>query len=252
MYDWPEVRSETDRLWAQIRARFMDAGIDAPARLVRRNGDLPAVPGGICDIQGNVIAADPATLPPDELDIPVLWRHPALLFGQTCWGPMQVMGLAEHVVVVGQPDYSDVEGGQGVSYSSAVIMRGKGHVSPSGDGKATLPLDEMMGLRLAFNAKDSMSGFLALSRDLKSVGSGVDLFCELIETGSHRESALAVAKSSADIAAIDSRSWDLFKRFEPQATRLLQVVGWTSLCKGLPYIRSQHLPERICRLYPEF
>ena len=68
---------------------------------------------------GNVIAPDPATLPPDEFDFQTLWRHPNLLLCQTCWGPME-LGLAEHVQVVGQPSYNGFEGGQGQLYSSAI------------------------------------------------------------------------------------------------------------------------------------
>ena len=68
---------------------FSSAGIDAPEKLVRRNADLPPVPGGIRNGEGRVIAPDPATLPPDELDFPTLWKHPELLLAQTCWGPME-------------------------------------------------------------------------------------------------------------------------------------------------------------------
>ena len=68
------------------------------------------MPGGIRDGEGRVIAPDPATLPPDELIIADLWRHPGLLFAQTCWGPLE-QGLDQHVVVVGQPSYDGVEGG---------------------------------------------------------------------------------------------------------------------------------------------
>ena len=74
------------------------------------------------DAEGKLIAPDPATLPPDELDFHKLWLHPALLFAQTCWGPME-LGLSKHVQVVGQPSYDAYEGGQGELYSSALVMR---------------------------------------------------------------------------------------------------------------------------------
>ena len=102
MYDWPEARASIDAEWEGLRARLQQAGIDAPEKLVRRNADLPAVPGGIRNGEGRAIAPDPATLPPGELDFPALWKHPALLLAQTCWGPLEE-GLARHVVVVGQP-----------------------------------------------------------------------------------------------------------------------------------------------------
>src|SRR5690606_38327160 len=88
------------------------------------NADLPPVPGGIRDAEGRLIAPDPATLPPDDFDLPVLWRHPALLLAQTCWGPMEA-GLEPYVQVVGQPDYSAYEGGEGSFYSSAIVMRSR-------------------------------------------------------------------------------------------------------------------------------
>ena len=101
----PKCAAETDAQWARLRDAFRREGIDAPEKLVRRNADLPPVPGGIRDAAGALIAPDPGTLPPDELDFHELWLHPALLFAQTCWGPME-LGLAEHVQVVGQPSYS--------------------------------------------------------------------------------------------------------------------------------------------------
>src|SRR5258708_7157917 len=122
MYEWPETRAQTDAEWSRFRAFFQRAGIDAPQGIIRRNADMPAVPGGIRDSGGPGISPDPATLPPDELDFQTLWRHPQLLLCQTCWGPME-LGLAAHVQVVGQPSYKGFEGGQGQLYSSAILMR---------------------------------------------------------------------------------------------------------------------------------
>jgi hypothetical protein len=130
MYDWPETRAAVDGEWARLRDALREGAIDAPERLARRNGDLAPVPGGIHDGSGRMIAPDPATLPPNELDPHVLWRHPGLLFAQTCWGPMG-LGLAEHVRVIGQPDYSAFEGGEGELYSSAIVVRRSG-APPSG------------------------------------------------------------------------------------------------------------------------
>ena len=130
MYDWPETRAETDAEWARIRDSLRAQGVDAPESVVRRNADLPPVPGGIRDVQGRVIAPDPATLPPDEFDVHTLWVHPQLLLAQTCWGPME-LGLAEHVRFIGQPSYDAFEGGQGEFYSSAIVMRRSDDIPPS-------------------------------------------------------------------------------------------------------------------------
>ncbi|OLP42494.1 phosphate/phosphite/phosphonate ABC transporter substrate-binding protein [Rhizobium oryziradicis] len=240
MYDWPELRSETDALWASMRRRFLDHGIDAPENLVRRNADMPPVPGGIRSKDGTVIAADPATLDPDAFDLAVLWRHPGLLVANTCWGPME-FGLKDHVQVIGQSDYQGVEGGKGEFYCSAIIARkgdGEEEIAPSSVGDALLPLDFFRQKILAFNDPISLSGYLSLKRDLKALGESLEVFANRLETGAHRASVTAVARGQADIAAIDCKSWMLAQRYEP-AAKELRVIGWTAHRKGLPFIRAK-------------
>ncbi len=280
MYDWPEARVETDAEWARLRDTFREHGIDAPERLTRRNADLPPVPGGIRGADGTVLAPDPATLPPDELDFHAIWLHPKLLFCQTCWGPME-LGLSKHVQVVGQPSYNDFEGGWGEFYSSAIVMRrstpsplrggsarsagvgvakndtqtSSGHLSHKREGEPApangaplIPLDLIRGKRFAYNSLDSMSGIIALTRDLEAMGRGLDVFSELMETGAHRASIAAVAEGRADFAAIDCRSWALARRFRPKASEL-SVVGWTGRRKGLPYVTGANTPaDLVARL----
>jgi ABC-type phosphate/phosphonate transport system substrate-binding protein len=245
MYDWPEARAETDAEWALLGRMLKGHGLDAPATLIRRNADMPAVPGGIRGNGGALIAPDPSSLPPDGLDLPTLWRHPALLLAQACWGPME-FGLSEHVRVVGQPDYSAFEGGEGAFYSSAILMRsddaGRSRgATPPADGSALIPLERLAGARLAYNSADSMSGLLALTRDLEDRHSLMDLFSDVLETGGHRASVAAVAEGRADICAVDCRSWAMAQLYEPRSARLA-VVGWTRRRKGLPFISSLHCP----------
>jgi ABC-type phosphate/phosphonate transport system substrate-binding protein len=247
MYDWPEYRAEVDGQWADLRHRLRAVGVNAPERLVRRNADMPAVPGGIRDGEGNVIAPDPASLPLDELDLPTLWRHPSLLFAQTCCGPME-LGLARYVQVVGQQGYFGVEGGAADFYSSAIVARRVDHddVPPSSDGKPSLPLEELRGKRLAYNSTDSMSGVLGLERDLASMNENLDIFSERLESGGHRLSIMAITEGRADVAAIDCFTWQLAKRFE-SAAMAISVVGWTARRKGLPFIASRHISPEIIR-----
>lgn len=248
MYDWPETRDEVDASWTAIRDRLRAAGVDAPDKLVRRNADLPPVPGGIRDAAGTVIAPDPATLPPDEFDFRTLWRHPQLLLAQTCWGPMEETGLLAHVETVGQPDYSGV-GGVGADYRSVVVMHAasgtRSRTTPM-NGGAMLPVDAFRSRRLAYNEPHSMSGMIALRRDLEANGESLDIFSERIETGGHRLSIRAIAEGRADVATIDCRSWALAKRFEP-AAREVRIVGWTALRPGLPYITARGMPLEALR-----
>ncbi len=245
MYDWPELRTEVDAQWVRMRDVLRANGYDAPEHLSRRNADLPAVPGGIRDAAGNLIAPDPATLPPDELDRPTLWLHPDLLIAQTCWGPMD-LGLGSNVHVIGQDDYSGIEGGAGELYSSALVMRrGEGAaIATPEDGTASLPLNGLRNKRLAFNSHDSMSGYLSLQRDLALQHETLDIFASLVETGAHRASVAAVAAGKADVAAIDCKSWALAQRYDEVASALV-VVGWTGRRKGLPFISAFELGSAI-------
>ncbi|KAI0521613.1 ABC-type phosphate/phosphonate transport system, periplasmic component [Xylaria bambusicola] len=244
MYDWPECRAEVDEQWVALRERLRAAGIEAPDRLVRRNADMPSVPGGIRDSEGEMIAPDPATLPPDELDLHTLWRHPALLFAQTCWGPM-VKGLAQYAQTLGQQDYSGVEGGVGQLYSSALVARRTAEDVPApSDGDMNLPIEFLRGKRLAYNAKDSMSGNIGLGLDLARHHEDRSIFSSCIETGGHRNSIIAVAEGRADVAAVDCLTWQLAKRYEPESQNLA-VVGWTVCRNGLPYIASFYLPDDV-------
>ncbi|KAI1296465.1 ABC-type phosphate/phosphonate transport system, periplasmic component [Xylaria venustula] len=247
MYDWPECQAEVDIQWVDLRDRLRAAGVEAPDRLVRRNAEMPSVPGGIRDSEGNIIAPDPATLPPDELDLHTLWRHPSLLLAQACWGPME-LGLARHVEVVGQQDYSNVDGGTAELYSSAVVARRiTDDVPAPRDGKPNLPLGELRGKRLAFNSTDSMSGIIGLERDLASLNEDMGIFSERIQSGGHRNSIVAVAEGTADVAAVDCLTWQLAKHFEP-ASKALAVVGWTARRKGLPFIASRNVAPQVVQL----
>lgn len=72
MYDPPEERETVDLSWRRVRDALRLRGIAAPERLVRRNADLPAVPGGIRDVAGNITArrAGPAhALAPPRLAV---------------------------------------------------------------------------------------------------------------------------------------------------------------------------------------
>ncbi len=273
MYDWPETHAETDGEWARIRDGLRAQGVNAPDGLTRRNVDLPPVPGGIRDFHGRIIAPDPATLPPDELDVHTLWVHPQLLFAQTCWGPME-LGLAGRVRLIGQPSYDAYDGGQGELYSSAIVMRRSDDIPPSvlpdisplegevsgrteggavgrkandrpapRDGTPSIPLDLLRGKRLAYNSLDSMSGIVALGRDLEEMGAGLDIFSERIETGAHRASVATVAEGRADVCAIDCRSWAMVKRFKDVSR--VEVAGWTGRRKGLPYITATGTPGHV-------
>lgn len=201
MYDWPETRGATDAAYAALRAH------------------VPALPPAL-------------TRPRDMRALEALWRDPALLLAQACWGPIG-RGLGAHVAVLAQPDYSDVPGGRGMFYRSAVVAReGNACALPAAPGAA---LSRSPRGQAAINARDSLSGALAPAEDLGMP----DLAAKAIVTGSHRASVRAVAEGRADWAAVDCRSWALAQAHDP-AARMLVVIGWTAERVGLPFITSRN------------
>lgn len=207
MYDWPETRAAVDAAYARLRSLVPEL----PERRER---------------------------PGDAAALNALWRDPALLLAQTCWGPMRA-GLAGHVEILAQPRYDDVPGGRGARYRSAIVMRG-GRPCPPPDGAGAVLPAGIGALRVAINDPLSLSGALALAEDMGDPG----LPGRALATGSHRASIRAVAEGRAALAAIDCRSWAIALAHEP-AARELTVTGWTALRPGLPYITSRNTPAAL-------
>lgn len=154
-----------------------------------------------------------------------VWRDPGLVLSQICGYPYATR-LKRTVRLVGTPVYA-AEGCEGPLYSSAVVKR---------RGEAGRRLSDLSG-RVAFNAVDSLSGYVALRAWMR--GRGADpAAAEWIETGSHRASLGAVASGDCDFAAVDAVCWALAGRHEPAAAAL-DVLAWTERRPGLPFITAR-------------
>lgn len=214
MYDWPEERGNVDRNWTRIRSALVDIGLYAPENLTR---DQP---------------------------LDAIWLSPDLLLAQTCTYPLETI-LAGRVNIIGTP-VCDAPGcdTQG-NYRSVIIACRKApcaQVAFAPRDDAHLP--ELAGLSRAANGADSMSGYVALNRDLEAKGyTRHDVDCW---TGSHRASVIAVAKGKADFAAVDCVSWQLALRHE-RAAQDVKVIGWTAPRPGLPLITSAAMSASQCR-----
>ena len=159
-------------------------------------------------------------------DAEAVWRDPGLVLSQTCGLPFATR-LRQAVQLVATPIYS-VAGCEGPLYSSVVIARREEQ------GKA---LADFAGRRAAFNADDSLSGYVALVAAMREEGVSREQF-EWIKTGGHRESIRAVAEGRADLAAIDAICWALAARFESVAAARLDVLGHTPFRPALPFITA--------------
>ena len=121
MYDWPEVEWAHDRLWAAVSERLAARGIAAPKALDR-------------------------TRPFDEP-----WLDPGLVLSQTCGWPYATR-LHGMVRLVATPVY-DVPGCRG----PVLFEHDRGPQGRAGAAAFRICRDR----RLAFNTRDSLSGFVA-------------------------------------------------------------------------------------------
>src|ERR1700722_12987511 len=102
------------------------------------------------------------------------WLHPGLVLGQTCGLPY-ITTLCNNVELIGTPDYG-VEGCPPGFYHSTLVVSltdKREHLS------------EFLGCTLAFNGKDSQSGYAALMRASAPYAQSGRFFGRAIRTGSH-------------------------------------------------------------------
>ena len=159
-------------------------------------------------------------------DVHRSWTSPDLVVGYTCGWPL-VTRLAATVQVVGTFEF-DVPGAEGSSYRSVLVAREAG------------PLASFAGASAAVNGPDSLSGWVSLIAAVH--GAGARWTGPVTWTGAHVESVRAVQSGAADIASIDAVSWHHVRRFAPELTDGLEIVGEGPLVPCLPVVAPRRLP----------
>lgn len=152
-----------------------------------------------------------------------VWESPDLLIAQTCGLPYRTR-LHGRVTLVGTPDYALPGSSPGQYYSEALVRADE-----------TGQFKDFANRILAFNGQDSQSGWAAAQNHAASHGFR---FTHTLHTGSHRESARAVADGRADIAVVDAVTWRLFCAHLPDEAAHLRVVDHTEPTPGLPVITA--------------
>jgi ABC-type phosphate/phosphonate transport system substrate-binding protein len=158
------------------------------------------------------------------------WLHPDLILGQTCGLPY-ITKLCSRVELVGTPDYG-VEGCLPGFYHSTLV-------ASSADTRRRL--SEFAGCTLAINGKDSQSGYGAIMLASAPHVQGGRFFQRAIHSGSHEASMRLVASGLADIAAIDSVTWRMSRKFDSSIANL-KSIGTTEPTPGLPFIAAAGKP----------
>jgi ABC-type phosphate/phosphonate transport system substrate-binding protein len=152
------------------------------------------------------------------------WLSPNLLISQTCSLPFRAK-LANTVQLIATPDYG-LAGCPAGHYRSLYIAR-------RSDGFADLADSE--GRSFAYNEALSHSGWAAPYGDHFARGIALK---PALQTGGHRESAMAVSDGRADFAAIDALTWEMIKSYDSFAGNL-QVFDHTPPSPSLPFITAQ-------------
>jgi len=200
MYDWPEVRAATADLERALQSAL--------------SGVL-----GINDTEFRDRS--------DEANLVAGWTDPDVLLTQTCGYPL-THALAGKVRLIGAPHYA-APGCRGPNYcSQLVVHRDSSHRT----------LEDLRGLRAAFNSTDSQSGMNTFRHAVAQLGKGPVFFSDVIESGGHLNSMKMVAAGDAEIASIDTVSWGLACRECPDLAAELRSIGETAPAPGLPLITS--------------
>jgi ABC-type phosphate/phosphonate transport system substrate-binding protein len=200
MYDFPWTAAANDALWAAISARLAEAGAPSPTRLTR----------------GSELAA--------------LWRHPGLIFGQTCGYPF-VTELKDTVTLIAAPEYL-FPGCEGASHRSFIIR---------GVADTRRELSEFRDATAALNAYDSNTGMNLFRATIAPIAGGAPFFRGIVVTSSHEASVEAVTDGKADLASIDCVSFALLKRGRPELVERVAVVAESPASPGLPFVASTSL-----------
>jgi len=153
------------------------------------------------------------------------WTSPDLVFSQTCGFPFRAR-LHDKVTLIGTPDYG-LPGCPPGHYNSVFVAR-------RADPRQTLA--DFSGSRFAYNEDLSQSGWAAPQNHASAHGLH---FPPSLQTGGHRLSALAVAESRADIAAIDALTWQLLTEYEAFAADLREIARTEPPTPVLPYITAK-------------
>jgi ABC-type phosphate/phosphonate transport system substrate-binding protein len=204
MYPMPEIADATDALWRAIATRLIaDGREDVPLALGR------------------------------DLDHHQSWRHPGLLFGQSCGYPL-LTEFRDCLRAVAAPIYR-APGCIGRTHCSFFIV--------PRDAPARC-LADLRGGRFAINSCDSNSGYNLPRLAFAPLAVAGRFFGEIVETGSHAASFARIANGEADCASIDCVAHALFAYHRPTLVGATRVIGRSVRSPTLPYVTAATTDDR--------
>jgi ABC-type phosphate/phosphonate transport system substrate-binding protein len=170
-----------------------------------------------------------------QLDLRSVWRAPELLLSQTCGYPLMTE-LRGQVRLIGRPRYELPHSSAG-NHCSLLLTR---------EDNPRRALADFYDSRGVINGEDSNSGMNLLRERLAPLHRDARFFASVAVSGAHRESLRWLREDRADLAAIDSVTFDYLARFAPQEVAGLRIVTRSAVSPTLPYIGALGLSdERI-------
>ena len=152
-------------------------------------------------------------------------RDPGLLIGHTCGYPLMTR-LQDALRPFCLPCF-DVPGVTGKRYCSQFVV-------PADSAIETL--QQCRDKIVAINSRSSNSGMNVLRYALAKLGARPGYFSDVLMTGSHPASVEAVASNRAQLAAIDSVSYQLIADQNPALVSSLRIIGNSEQTCGLPFV----------------
>lgn len=202
MYDGGSLGPANDALWAWIAGRLAARGVAGVPAALDRSRPVAAI-----------------------------WDDPGLLLAQTCGYPLAT-DLRDRLRYVATPHYA-APGCVGADYRSRIVVRA--------DDPAER-LADLRGRRLALNDRRSNSGMNMLRAMIAPLAGGRPFFAGVVETGAHRASIAAVARGTADVAAIDTVTFAALARDAPALVACVRTVAWSDASPGLPFVTGIATP----------
>jgi ABC-type phosphate/phosphonate transport system substrate-binding protein len=187
-----------------------------------------------------------ARLPVQVIDYPApaplseLWARADKAAVFMCGLPYSRAQPPPYLLAVPVPSPAEF-GGHALYWSEFVVRADSAHRS----------LSDTFGQRIAFTSTESQSGFAAPLQYLRQAGGRRPLFLEVIAPQITPQGALtAVAENRADVAAIDSYSLTLLRRFAPELVARIRVVARTE-SRPIPPLVASGPMEPLARAFVE-
>jgi ABC-type phosphate/phosphonate transport system substrate-binding protein len=198
MYDIIEIRHAHDALWMGIARHFRKQGLKHVPR--RLVHDQP-----VCS----------------------LWSNKNLFMSQCCG--YDIIHSYKHRLKVLASPWFDAPGCSKGNYSSAIVVPTDSTYDD---------VTEMAGKVAVVNGPESHSGMNALFSLVSPHSRNNKFFAEIKISGSHSESVALLVEGKADVASVDCITYELLRRYRPDAIKGTRQLGLTYSAPAPPYVTA--------------